>query len=246
MTESPNRQPHASLDIPVRLRKACKIERLLLTRVQLRGSRLLEVGTGSGVIASHLAAVVGPEGRVVGVDVVDQRIIREGFEFVEVQDTGLPFPDGEFSIVVSNHVLEHVGDRHAQQGHLREIRRVLTEDGYLYLAVPNRWAVVEPHYRLPFLSWFPRSMRSLYVRLCRRGTHYDCDPPSHGELLSLIEDAGFKGHEVSLEAIRMVAELEVGSVIFRRIIEKVQPHAKLLHFVLPSYIFLAIPARAGS
>ena len=35
--------------------------------------------------------------------------------------------------------------------HLREIRRVLRRDGLAYLAVPNRWALVEPHYRLALL-----------------------------------------------------------------------------------------------
>jgi SAM-dependent methyltransferase len=38
---------------------------------------------------------------------------------------------------------------------LDEVWRVLKPGGLAYLACPNRYSLVEPHYRLPFLSWFP-------------------------------------------------------------------------------------------
>ena len=67
-------------------------------------------------------------------------------------------------------MIEHVGDESAQLHHLAELRRVLSKAGIGYLAVPNRWMVVEPHYRIAFLSWLPRGWRSPYLRLLGKGT----------------------------------------------------------------------------
>ena len=77
------------------------------------------------------------------VDVVDERISDNGYAFQQVSGTQLPFPDQQFDVVISNHVIEHVGEREQKLEHLTEIARVLRPDGMDYLAVPNRWRLVE-------------------------------------------------------------------------------------------------------
>jgi ubiquinone/menaquinone biosynthesis C-methylase UbiE len=113
---------------------------------------LLEIGTGSGGIAHYFATHKSIRCDVAAVDVVDQRLLRDKFKFVLIEDTALPFANGSFDVVISNHVIEHVGNRDAQYHHLSEIHRVLKMDGVGYLAVPNRWMLVEPHYKLIFLK----------------------------------------------------------------------------------------------
>jgi hypothetical protein len=39
-----------------------------------------------------------------------------------------------------------------QHTHLAEIGRCLRDNGKLYIAVPNRWGLIDAHYRLPFLG----------------------------------------------------------------------------------------------
>ena len=202
------RQPHAVLDLPSRRNKGLKIERLLGLQHRHQPIRLLEVGTGSGGIAHYFGTHPNLRGEVTAVDVVDQRLVREGYRFVQVADTMLPFPDGSFDVVLSNHVIEHVGERPEQLKHLRELCRVLAADGVGYLAVPNRWMLVEPHYRLAFLSWLPRPLRTPYLRLMRRGQRYDCEPLTLPRLDALLAEAGFVWRHLEVEALRATLDIE--------------------------------------
>ena len=45
-------------------------------------------------------------------------------------------------------------------------------EGAIYLGLGNRLGVMEPHYRLPFLSWLPRGVAHRYVRAMGRADHY--------------------------------------------------------------------------
>ena len=142
------------------------------------------------------------------VDLDDERITHEGFTFTRVEGTTLPFPDESFDIVISNHVIEHVGDQSAQLDHLSEIRRVLRRGGLGYLAVPNRWALVEPHYRLAFLSWLPRRIADAYLRATRNRAPYDCHPPGPVRLRRLLRAAGLQSNSAAGQAIQAMREVE--------------------------------------
>ena len=204
------RQPHAVLDLASRRLKAAKIERLLDLGARAGRLALLEIGTGSGGIAHYFATHDSLLCDVVAVDVVDQRKLHEGYVFHQVEDTCLPFPDASFDVVITNHVIEHVGGLDAQLHHLSEVHRVMREDAIAYLAVPNRWMLVEPHFKLAFLSWLPRALRSPYVRLMRRGSHYDCEPLPLRTLESLLGRACFTYQNLCVRALRETLTLEGG------------------------------------
>ncbi|ADE13573.1 Methyltransferase type 11 [Nitrosococcus halophilus Nc 4] len=232
-------QSHAALDSDSRVRKAMKIGRLLSQVTDLQGACVLEIGAGAGYIASFLASRVGAGGAVSAVDIIDQRQVCDGFDFRLVSDTALPFDDDSFDICVSNHVLEHVGDPKAQAAHLREIQRVLRPAGWLYLAVPNRWALIEPHFKLPLLSWLPPSLRDTYVRITGRGQRYDCHPPTHAELEALLHGAGYRTREVSFEGIKAVGDIETGPGLKRWLCKHPRFWALPLRVLLPSHLYLA-------
>ena len=209
MTDAPIRSPHAALDPGGRRPKAEKILALLrLHELRPRPLRVLEIGTGSGAIAAHVARACGLPCEVDAVDVVDQRTVRDGFRFRLVDGTARPFPDESFDAVISNHVLEHVGERGAQLHHLQEIARVLRRGGRAYLATPNRWQVVEPHYRVAFLSWLPPRLRSRYLRARGKGAYYDCTPLGQAELEALLRDAGLAFSNAGVRAVQVMARLE--------------------------------------
>jgi SAM-dependent methyltransferase len=216
---------HAAFDLGGRRSKAEKIRALL--EPWLRGRRdlrLLEIGTGSGAIA-HFFSRHPQVASVDAVDVRDQRVVHDGYRFHLYDGGRLPFADAAFDVLVSNHVIEHVGDRAAQLGHLREMRRVLAEDGVGYLATPSRWQLVEPHFRLAGLSWLPRPWRDDYVRLARRGQEYDCDPFSHRELEAMLGKVGFGFENQNANALSATLALEGNGGAVAKALGRLPPSA---------------------
>jgi SAM-dependent methyltransferase len=160
--------------------KAEKIFRILREEIQ-NTSRcsLLDVGCSQGQITERLAK----EFRfVVGLDQDWEGTGQgKGFHSIQADGCSLPIRASCFDVVVLNHVLEHVS---SSQELLNEVWRVLKPNGLAYLACPNRYSLIEPHYRLPFLSWLPRPLANLYVRLLGRGREYLDRLPSYWQLMN--------------------------------------------------------------
>jgi hypothetical protein len=67
------------------------------------------------------------------------------------------FADGEFDLVVSNSVIEHVGNLREQKRFAREIQRVGKR---YFVQTPNRRFVMEPHFLLPLFQYYPLPARA--------------------------------------------------------------------------------------
>jgi SAM-dependent methyltransferase len=238
MTEKGPRRPHAAPDGQGRRHKARKI-RDLLALTPAQSIRMLEIGCGSGAIAHYFATCAELDCAVDAVDVIDQRQAREGYSFQVVDGVRLPFGEDRFDVVISNHVIEHVGDGAEQLTHLREIARVLVPGGVAYLATPNRWQMVEPHYRLAFLSWLPRRWRSSYLRISGKGGYYDCEPLRMGELESMIDVAGLQYRNLCVPALRHVLAVEQnGSRIARALLLVPDWTLQGLRRLSPTHVYL--------
>jgi SAM-dependent methyltransferase len=242
----PARQPHAVLDVASRRWKARKIELLLNLDDRPGPIRLLEIGTGSGGIAHYFGTRPGGRYLVNALDVVDSRQVFEGYEYASVNGTRLPFADASFDVVLSNHVVEHVGPPSEQLLHLLELRRVLRPGGVGYLAVPNRWMLVEPHFRLAFLSWWPEAWRTPYLRLMGKGEEYDCRPLSAPAARGLLRRAGFAFEQQCGGALRLTFELEAPrALLYRGALRWVPDWAwSLAAPVFPTLIYVLRPLPA--
>lgn len=233
-----SRQAHAVIDLPSRQPKALKIERLLGLAPKAEPLQMLEIGTGAGGIAHYFGTHPTLACNVTAVDVHDNRQVHSGYDYVPVLGVELPFDDERFDVVISNHVIEHVGDREAQLTHLREIRRVLKADGLAYLAVPNRWMLTEPHYRLAFLSWLPRSLRSHYLRWSGKGDFYDCEPLAMAQLETMLAAAGMSYQNLCIQALRQTLQIERPDALTTRLLRWV-PDGLLRPFrrLIPTLIY---------
>lgn len=101
------------------------------------GMHVLDVATGTGVLARAVAERGGPEGRVVGLDVNEGMLAVAARQAPQLtwrlgRAEALPFEDASFDAVVSQFGLMFFEDRVAA---LREMRRVLRPGGRLAVAV---------------------------------------------------------------------------------------------------------------
>ncbi len=108
----------------------------------------------------------------------------------------LPFADGEFDLVYSQAVIEHVGDREHQVSFLKEMARVGKR---IYVTTPSRSFPLETHTFIPFVHYLPRKG---YLRIYRcLGFHHpdftNLRLLSSGEFLRLAKDAGIKSSVVT-------------------------------------------------
>jgi demethylmenaquinone methyltransferase/2-methoxy-6-polyprenyl-1,4-benzoquinol methylase len=99
-----------------------------------RGMTVLDVCMGSGQISRAAVALVGPEGRVYGLD-ASIRMLQEARRYVDVpmaqgRVEALPFPDGFADFVTMGYALRHVTDLRLV---FREYRRVLKPGGRILL-----------------------------------------------------------------------------------------------------------------
>lgn len=158
-----------------RRQKAAKIIAVLrhfLGREDLTGLRALDIGCSTGFVSDELRKAGA---KVTGLDIDEPGLAaaRERFgdeiEFVCAGGEEIPAPDKSFDIVIFNHIYEHVVDADAV---MTDIRRVLRTDGVVYLGLGNRLGVVEPHYKLPLLSWLPKPAAHLYIRATGKASSY--------------------------------------------------------------------------
>lgn len=162
--------------------------RLLLERLALRpGDDVLDIGSGPGFLAAEMAAIVGPDGSVHGLEPSeDMRKLAAGHDrspgsapvtFGPGEANALPFPDGSFDVVTSTQVFEYVPDL---GGALAEVHRVLRPGGRV-LVLDTDWDSIVWH------SSDPDRMR----RMLAAWDEHLVYPYLPRRLTGLLRDAGF-------------------------------------------------------
>ena len=86
---------------------------------------------------------------------IDRSTLPANVRWVIGDGLSLPFADGEFDVVFSNSVIEHLGDMESQMNFAKEIARVGKS---FWVQTPNPMFFVEPHYLAPFVHWLPKGL----------------------------------------------------------------------------------------
>jgi arsenite methyltransferase len=105
------------------------------------GEEVLDVGSGAGTDSLVAAQMIGPGGRVTGVDMTPEMLAKaraaaaemgaSNVEFLEGEAERLPFEDESFDVVLSNGVIDLIPDKDAV---FFEIQRVLRPGGRIQIA----------------------------------------------------------------------------------------------------------------
>jgi SAM-dependent methyltransferase len=105
------------------------------------GERVADLGSGAGTDSLVAAQMVAPEGRVTGIDMTPEMLVKArkaaeelgvgNVEFVEGEIEHLPFEDESIDVVISNGVIDLVPDKDVV---FAEIFRVLRPGGRMQVA----------------------------------------------------------------------------------------------------------------
>lgn len=232
---------HRLQDVQGRQLRARRIQRILevFGGIRLEGARVLDLGA-SHLLISRSLSECGAD--VVGLD-VDQSALGHGMAEAEtsprlcaVAGSGmsLPFADAVFDVVVCNHVYEHVPDPHTL---LSEIKRVLREGGVCYFAGGHKYQLIEPHYRLPFLSWLSTRWADRCLAAVS-GHKYDIHfltQPGIRKLLAVFDDR----QDITADMLRRAVEFKIAPAwIFGFLAHMPRPLASFAARVSPTHVWL--------
>ena len=160
------------------------------------GMRVLDVATGTGLVATAARAIVGASGRVVGIDpsagMLEQARRIPGIGFVRGRAEALPFAAG-FDLVTMGYALRHVADLGVT---FREYFRVLEPGGRLLVLEISqpRSRVVRRALQFQMQRVLPLIMRSRDPSVSLLTRYYwdtiaECVPPE--TILAGLREAGF-------------------------------------------------------
>jgi SAM-dependent methyltransferase len=180
------------------------------------GWRCLDVGAGTGSLATLLAERVGPQGSVVALD-VDTRFLEpiasDRLQVVRSDATAEPLPAGGFDLVHARLVLEHLP---ARDEVLRSMVAALAPGGRL-LVEDFDWAtagLVDP----------PSEVHARVVAACKAlfaGHAYD--PDLGRKLPRRLEAAGLTEVGTRAEAIQVRADAQRGIPQWDLLVEQLAP-----------------------
>lgn len=246
---------------PLKGRRTIKI----LKKYKGKNSRLLDCGCGIGLSLYYLSQFYTNSAGV-EIDKASFKTAENQFKKLKCKAKlkfynggRLPFPDNYFDIVTSMEVWEHALNTKTM---LKEIKRVLKPDGILHITTANKLWPIEPHYKLPFLSYLPYILADFYVRLTKRAPFYhDIHLPTYGEFKKSIEEH-FRVSDITLETLIAYKELgfdkERGEKIiiiskflqFLKFIERVpiiSLFSKIFYYILIrislGWLFIAYPKK---
>jgi SAM-dependent methyltransferase len=151
------------------------------------GADELGFGEGDGCATMNFFEELYPwPERITALGLLDGAGFRARYpeiRYVQGDACSLPFADGEFDVVFSNAVLEHVGGRERQRALVSEALRA---GGQVFLTTPNRRFPIEVHTRLPLVHWLPDRLSHPIYRAAGKEFATEIDLVSARELRALF------------------------------------------------------------
>jgi len=200
---------------------------------------VLDVGSSTGIIDNFLSQYFK---RTIGIDIDTDALAhasstynKENLIFIEADALNMSFPENSFDVVICSQIYEHVPDPAKL---ISEIHRVLKPSGVCYFSAGNRINVMEPHYRLPFLSMLPKPLANLYMKLAGKGSHYYENHLTYWGLKKLTRF--FACHDYTKKMVNQPGEFAIEYMVSSKGLKGnlVRIFARYFYSLFPNYIWL--------
>ena len=166
--------------------------------------KLLDVGYSQGLTIGYTGQVFpnleGIEVDPAAQETAQKRLKKLGIKTIlKIYDgKKLPYKDNSLDGIISTEVFEHVNNR---DSFIKELNRVLKPGGKLIITAPNKLFPIECEFHLPLLSYFPKKIADMYVRVSGKGKSYDgISHPFHSQFIGTLSKY-FRVEDITLDAI---------------------------------------------
>ncbi len=139
--------------------KRAEVARIIITTTrECKNLDILDLGSGEG----GTSALLAEQNNVISCDLSlirlqRQKVLGRGYDLVNGTSGYLPFRNVSFDLIILQDVIEHIQDREVL---VKELIRVLRNDGLIYLSTPNKYSVInilsDPHWGIPLLALFQK------------------------------------------------------------------------------------------
>ena len=120
-------------------------EEYFIDFMKLKGNeKILDIGCGSGTFSKKLAEkyaktkIIGADASEAVIKYAKKTSTLRNISFVSAPAEKLPFKNETFDVVIISHLIEHLAN---PQKALKEVRRVLTKNGKMFLTTPNYFSL---------------------------------------------------------------------------------------------------------
>jgi SAM-dependent methyltransferase len=145
--------------------------------------------------------------------------------FYQYDGQTLPFRTGEFSMLISGHIIEHTP---SPRQYLAEHLRVLAPGGFCFIEFPNRYHPWELHTNLPSCEYLPLPLRNGMLRLL--ASRFSPYSPEQRQLFDLVR--------------RTLQPVSIG-FIARALRCLPGPRSRIIHCYQPRLGFVRMVIRKG-
>ncbi len=227
-------------DFEVRVKKSKKAINVITDHLhETKDLNLLDIGCSTGIMTNEYSKYFN---KTVGID-IDKEAINYAVEnftnktltFLEASYDDKKIGKDRFDVITCSHIYEHVDN---PKDLLQTIYKLLKPGGICYFVGGNRYKIIEPHFKLPFLSFLPKKIGKLYIRIAKKdGDYYQ----KHLSLFNLKKIVRmFKIYDYTIETIRNPAKYYSDDIIQEGSFKQAAYIliAKIFYFLVPTYIWI--------
>lgn len=200
---------------------------------------LLDIGSSTGIMtneyAKHFKDVTGVDLDTAAVQYSNNKYKRENLKFICTPIEEADLPDSSFDVITCSQIYEHVP---SDKKLIEEIFRLLKSGGVCYFAAANRFKIIEPHYKLPFLSFLPKKAANVYIRLFTKHDFYYENLKSLRNLKKLVSK--FEIIDYTLKIIKNPTKYSADEMLLEKTLKYYLFNvlAKVIYFLIPTYIWI--------
>jgi len=218
-----------------RYHKAMKTISILKDNLhETKDLNLLDVGCSTGIMTNEYAKFFN---KVVGIDIDEKAIdyAKENYNKKNLSFERIAIEKNSFDVITCSHIYEHVPNDTVL---IKEIYNLLKPGGICYFAAGNKFQFFEPHYKLLFLSYFPKSISNIYLRLFRGEKFYYENHKSYKNLKKLVSN--FTIIDYTLKIIEEPDKFFAEDMLKKNTLKYyfINFFARIFYFLVPTYIWL--------